>query len=108
MAVPNSLSAYDFLRRAIEQQCPQQQDDDWNSSSLVPEQNPDGDQAPQDLLSRLRALLAEQSQYQPVASVGESASARLSDPDFRQLSRAPTASQPQAVRAVSRVCAGVS
>jgi len=63
MAVPNSLSAYDFLRRAIEQQRPQQQDDDWNSSSLVPEQNPDGDQASQGLLGRLRALLAEQSQY---------------------------------------------
>ena len=98
MAAPNSLSAYDLLRRAIEQQRAQQPGVDWNSPSLVSEQNPDGDQAPQGLLGRLRALLAEQSQYQPVAGVDEYASARLSDPNFRQLSRAPTASQPQAAR----------
>ena len=98
MATPNTLSAYDLLRRAIEQQRAQQQGDDWNSPSLVPEQTPDGDQAPQGLLGRLRALLAEQSQYRPVAGVDESASALLSDPNFRQLSRAPTASQPQAAR----------
>jgi len=98
MAGPSSLSAYDLLRRAIEQQCAQQPGADWNSPGLAPEQNPDGDQAPQGLLGRLRALLAEQSQYQPVVGVDESASARLSDPNFRQLSRAPTASQPQAAR----------
>ena len=95
---PNSLSAYDLLRRAIEQQRAQQPGIDWNSPSLVPEQNPDGDQAPQGVLGRLRALLAEQGQYQPVAGVDESASARPSDPNFRQLSRTPTASQPQAAR----------
>ena len=95
MATPNTLNAYQLLRRAMEQQSAQQQGDDGNSPSLVPEQSPDGDQAPQGLLGRLRALLAEQGQYQPVGGTDGSMSAQPLDPNFRQLSRAPVASRPQ-------------
>ena len=95
MATPNSLSAYDLLRRAIEQQRALQQGEEWNSPSQVPGQSPDDDQAPQGLLGRLRALLEEQSQYQPVAGTDGSAPAQPLDPNFRQLSRTPSASRPQ-------------
>ena len=96
MTPQNTMSAYDLLRRAIEQQRAQQQNgDDWNSPSLVPGQNPDGDQAPQGLLGRLRTLLAEQSQYQPAAGSDGAAPVQPLDPNFRQLSRAPSASRPQ-------------
>ena len=101
MAIPNGSSAYDLLRRAIEQQRAQQPSVDWNSPSLVPEQNPDGDQAPQGLLGRLRALLAEQSQYQPVAATDGSAPAQALDPNFRQLSRIPVPVQAQSAAAAS-------
>jgi len=101
MATPNSLSAYDLLRRAIEQQRAQQQGDDWNSPSLVPEQSPDDGQAPQGLLGRLRALLAEQSQYQPVAGTDGSAPAQPLDPNFRQLSRVPVPVQARSAAAAS-------
>ena len=94
MATPNSSSAYDLLRRAIEQQRAQQQGDDWNSPSRVPDQTPDSDQGPQGLLGRLRALLAEQSQYQPVAGTDGSAPAQPLDPNFRQLSRVPSTMLP--------------
>jgi len=95
MATPNSLRTYDLLQQAIEQQRALQQGDDWNSPNLVPGQNPDRDQAPQGLLGRLRALLTEQSQYQPVAGTDGPESAQSLDPNFRQLSRVPIAGRPQ-------------
>jgi len=101
MAPPISISSYDLLRRAIEQQRAQQQGDDWNSPSLVPEQSPDDDQAPQGLLGRLRALLAEQSQYQPVAGNDGSVPAQPLDPNFRQLSRVPVPVQARSAAAAS-------
>jgi hypothetical protein len=94
MATPNSLRTYDLLRQAIEQQRAQQQNDDWNSPSLVPEQDPDGNQAPQGLLGRLRALLSEQSQYQPVTGTDGLQTQSL-DPNFRQLSRVAVPAQAQ-------------
>ena len=95
MATLNSLSAYELLRRAMEQQRAQQQGDDWNSPSPVPEQNPDDDQGPQGLLGRLRALLSEQSQYQPVVGPDGSAPLQPLDPNFRQLSRVAVPVQAQ-------------
>jgi hypothetical protein len=103
MATPNVLGAYELLRRAMQQQgggfCPM--------PNSAPGYNSDGYDSPQGgLLGRLLALDAKQSPYQPPASNDGAAPATPSDPNFRQLSRVPSANRAQGAIAAPTQSAG--
>jgi hypothetical protein len=85
-----------LLRRVMQQQSVQQQGADFGSApNNSPEYDPDSFGSPQGgLLGRLRALQAEQSQYQPVPGASERGLPPPQDPNFRQLSRLPNGAPP--------------
>lgn len=83
MATPNVLGAYDLLRQAMQQGA---------TPTVAPGFGPyDPASAQGGLIGRLLSLQAEQSRYQPTAARNTPAAFAQSDPNFRQLSRAPIA-----------------
>jgi hypothetical protein len=96
MASPNVLGAYELLRRAMQQNFPQQGTNSSSTPNGAPGYDPDGyDSTQGGLLGRLLALQAEQSLYQPSAGNARFAPAVSADPNFRQLSRTPVAGRTQ-------------
>jgi hypothetical protein len=101
MAVPNVRGAYELLRWAMQQHALQQQGEGFcplPNSALG--YNSDGVESPQGgLLGGLLALEGKQSPYQPPAVNDQAAPARSLDPNFRQLSRMPSANRTQGTNA---------
>ena len=82
-----------MLRAVIQQQRGQ---NPGSTPNVAPEANPDSSASSQGgLLGGLLALQAEQSRYQPIPENSAQPPPVLRNPDFRQLSRAPAAVQPQ-------------
>lgn len=98
MATVNVRSAYELLRRAMQQQNQEQQEiDPGSAANPAPDHNSGNYGSLQGgLLGRLLALQAEQRRYQPFAGDNERTPSEPPDPNFRQLSRAPIAMRPQA------------
>lgn len=94
MASIDLRGAYGLLRRAMEQQSLQQQQGAGFGStpSVASEDNSPSYGSPQGgLPGRLQALQGEQSQFEPVAANPGQAPSESQNPNFRQLSRAPSA-----------------
>jgi hypothetical protein len=92
MATPDVRSAYELLRRAMQQQSANAC---WIPGG-TPAYDPDGYGGPQGgLLGRLQALDAAQSPYQQPPREDSDARSTRSDPNFRALVRVPSGNQTQ-------------
>src|SRR5712672_2540623 len=97
MATPDVRTAYELLRRAMQQNFLQQQGGGFcPMPNSAPGYNSGGYDSPQGgLLGRLLALDSQQNPYQPLAENSRAAPAVPPDPNFRQLLRVPPADRMQ-------------
>jgi hypothetical protein len=96
MATPDIRSAYDLLRRAMQQQGQQQGTKSGSPTTAVPQDLYNGSNSRGGLLGRMLALQAGQGQRQPIAENAWQVPSEPKDPDFRQLMRVPSISDREA------------